>query len=167
MRFLAVIANILQVCIVLVIFSRIGLDFGGWVSLGLFLLLLIALLNQVVIFVYSVNKAVHHPLFEFRRPMAKRKDLRVVYSMAPQPTVIIENHPFNVLDVSENGMRFVIAKEQELKKHIQGRISFLSGQSVMFQGNVIRRQKDEATIAFAHPVAQDVLSKEIRMLQGD
>ena len=167
MRFLAVIANIVQVCIVLAIFTRIGMDFGVWVILGLFILLLIALVNQIVIFAYSVNKAVHHPLIEFRRRPAKRKDLRAVYPVAPQPTVIIEDRPYSVLDIAENGMRFVIPKDQQLKKSIFGRISLLSGQSIMFQGKVVRRQKNETTIVFTQPVAQDVISREIRMLQGD
>ena len=166
MRVLAVIANLAQVGIVLAIFIKLGLSLGGWVILGLFALLIIALLNQVVVFFFAVNKAVYHPLVGPGKEPVKRRDSRVSYTMAPQPTVIIDEHPYSVLDLSENGMRFYIDREEGLKKNFSGRISLLCGQSLPIQGTLIRRQKHEATASFNQPLDREVLVKEGNMLKA-
>ena len=165
MRVLAVIANLAQVGIILAIFIELGLSLGGWVILGLFLLLIIALLNQIVVFFFAVNKAVHQPLVGPGEPV-KRRDYRVTYTMPPQPTVIIEEHPYSVLDLSEKGMRFYIDRQEGLKKSFGGRISLLCGQSLSFQGTLIRRQKYEATAAFTQALDRAVLVKEGNMLKA-
>jgi hypothetical protein len=166
MRVLAVVANLAQVGIVLAIFIELGLRLGGWVILGLFLLLLIALLNQIVVFFFAVNKVVHQPLVGPGKEPVKRRDYRVTYAMAPQPTVIIDEHPYSVLDLSENGMRFYIDCQEGLKKHFGGRISLLCGQSLSFQGTLVRRQKYEAIASFNQALDRSVLVKEGNMLKA-
>lgn len=166
MRVLALIANLAQVGIVLAIFIELGLSLGGWVILGLFLLLIIALLNQIVVFFFAVNKAVHQPLVGPGKESVKRKDYRVTYTMPPQPTVIIDEHPYSVLDLSENGMRFYIDRQEGLKKNFGGRISLLCGHSLPFQGTLIRRQKYEAIASFNQALDRAVLVKEGNMLKA-
>lgn len=166
MRVLAVIANLAQVGIVLTIFIKFGLSLGGWVILGLFALLIIALLNQIVVFFFAVNKAVHQPLVGPGKEPVKRRDFRVTYAMAPQPTVIIDERPYSVLDLSENGMRFNIDSQEFLKKHFSGRISLLCGQSLPFQGALLRRRKHDAAVSFNQALDKALLVKESNMLKA-
>ena len=165
MRVVAVIANLAQVGIVLAIFIRLGLDLGTWIILGLFCLLIIALLNQIVAFFFAVNKPVHHPLVAAANP-AKRKDYRVSYAMAPQPTLIINGHPYSVVDLAENGVRFAMDSQEGLAKQFSGRISLLCGRSLPFTGSLVRRQQDEVAVIFNQPVDRTMLVRESNLIRA-
>lgn len=166
MRRLAVIANLAQLGVVLILFFYFGSNPNSWIGPALFGLLLAALLNLVVLLFYASNKAIHHPLFGAGKEPSKRQDFRVSYSTAPYPTVIINDIPFNVLDLSENGIRFNCDRLDHLPKKLKGRVTLLSGRAISFQGNLIRRTRDQAAIKFALPIDNEFLVKESHLVRS-
>lgn len=166
MRLLAIIANLAQLSVVLLLYFNFREQPGGWVIPSLFGLLIVTLLNLLVLLFYTANRAIHQPLFGPDREAVKRADLRIAYVSAPHPTVIVNDKPYNVLDLSERGIRFNADADESLPKRIKGRITLLSGRSLPFSGTLARRQGDQASVRFTSPIDKQVLLGENCLVQS-
>ena len=101
MRTAAIISNLVQMVIVLAIFVLQGLSFDGWTILGLFILLIIACFNLLVLLFHGF--ADQHLIGKEKPPIVKRQDLRVVYRSHIQPLMDMGKRSFSILDIAESG----------------------------------------------------------------
>jgi len=161
MRVFAIAANLVQMGILLAIFLTKGLALGGMIILALFILLIIALINLLVLLFYAVNTAAHQSLVGGdKAPVAKRQDLRVTYALGPQPMLSLDGQRYAVMDISERGVRFIIERGGRLKKRLRGKITLLNGETLAVRGSLIRREGNEATLALKTLIDYNTLLKE-------
>jgi hypothetical protein len=161
MRAAAVIANLTQMVIVLLVFLLQGFVLGGWTVLALFVLLLIAFLNLLVLLFHSaLADSDQTKLFRDPASIIKRQDLRVTYTARKSPILAIGPRKFKVVDLSEKGIRFAIGRSEQLKKRPSCRLTLLSGPSLTFKAVMIRREGGEAVLQLKHPIAYRTLIEE-------
>ncbi len=162
MRSAAIVANLVQMVIVLVIFILQGLALGGLTVLLLFVLLIIATFNLLILLFLGDSQ--RSPLGGEKPGIVKRQDLRVVYAAAPQPVLTLQHQEFVLLDIAESGARFRIRRNDSIKKRLRGRITLLCGETLHVKATVIRRQGDEAALRFKPPIGYATLLKEKQAL---
>ncbi len=163
MRTAAVIANLTQMVIVLLVFLMQGFVLGGWTVLALFILLLIAFLNLLVLLFHSaLAHSDQTKLFKDQSSIIKRQDLRVTYLAGKSPVLAIGSRKFKVVDLSEKGIRFTIGRSEQLKKRPRCQLTLLSGPSFTIKAVLIRREGGEAVLQFKRPIPYQTLSEEKR-----
>ncbi len=161
MRWLAIAVNLVQIGIILALFLIKGLTLGGSTIMVFFMLLLFALINLIVLLFYTINIAADQPLFGREKPpIVKRQDLRISYAAAAQPLFNTGTHRFPILDLSENGMRISLDRNQRCRKRLRGQIEMLCGKILNVKGALVRREGDEAAFLFRKPVDYKVLLQE-------
>jgi len=158
MRTAAILFNLIQMVIVLAIFVLQGLSFSGWTILGLFLILMIACFNLLVLLFHRFSG--HHIITQDKPAIVKRQDIRVVYGIGPKPDLVAGKQSFTILDIAESGLRIRINRHESIKKRLRCRIDLLCGESLNARAVVVRRQADEAALQFRHPLGYAVLLKE-------
>ncbi len=158
MRIVAIISNLVQMVIVLAIFVLHGLSFEGWTILGLFILLIIACFNLLVLLFHGLSE--QNLIGNEKPPIVKRQDLRVVYHTGVHPLLDVGEQSFSILDIAESGLRIRIDRHERIKKRVRARIELLCGESLNVRAIVVRRQADEAAMCFKHPLGYAVLLKE-------
>jgi hypothetical protein len=165
MRIAAVVANLAQMAIILLVFLLKGVALGGWTIFALFLLLLIAFFNLLVLLFHS---ALAHKGPARRGPekaaIIKRQDLRIAYVSQSCPTLMFGNRRFSLSDLSENGMRILIGRHEPLKKRIRGHVALLCGETVAVNATLLRREGDSAALVLKKPIDYAMLLKEKQAL---
>jgi hypothetical protein len=157
-------ANLIQMIIVLAIFLWQGLTLGGFTILALFVLLIIASFNLLVLlFPDSVDRGA---IVDEKKSIIKRQDLRVSYSAGAQPALIIGKQRYDVLDVAESGVRILIRRHERLKRKTKCHIELLCGEVLNVKTQLVRRNGDEAALAFRPPIEYRVLLKEKQAAAG-
>ena len=161
MRTAAVIANLTQMVIVLLVFLLQGFVLGNWTVFALFILLLISFLNLLVLLFHSALAGSDQTkLFKDPATIIKRQDLRVTYAARKSPLLVIGRRKFKVVDLSETGIRFAIGRSEQLKKRSRCQLTLLSGSSLTFKAVLIRREGGEAVLKFKKPIAYQTLIEE-------
>ena len=161
MRTAAVIANLTQMVIVLLVFLMQGFVLGSWTVLALFILLLISFLNLLVLLFHSALAGSDQTkLFKDPAAIIKRQDMRVTYAAGKSPILAIGQRKFKVVDLSETGIRFAIGRSEQLKKRSRCQLTLLSGPSLTFKAVLIRREGGEAVLKFKQPIAYQTLIEE-------
>lgn len=167
MRITAIIANLAQMGIILTVFIIQGITLSGYTIMVYFLLLLFAFINLLVLLYYTTNVATNTPLFGGEKPgIIKRRDVRVLYRIGPQPTLIVGDKKIPILDLAENGARFILPRNLRLKKRVRAEIVLLCGKTIKVKGHMARREGNEVTLVFKTPLSQDTLLLERRMIQS-
>ena len=148
----------MQMVIVLAIFVLQGLSFSGWTIFGLFIILMIACFNLLVLLFHGLPD---QNLLQREKPtIVKRQDLRVVYGTGRKPELKIGRQSFSLLDLSESGLRISINRHEHLKKRVRVGIDLLCGETIHARAIVVRRQADEAALQFRRPLGYVLLLKE-------
>lgn len=164
MRITAIMANLIQMVIVLSIFLWQGLTLGGFTILALFVLLIIASFNLLVLlFPDSMDRGA---IVDEKKSIIKRRDLRVSYSIGAQPALTIGKQRYDVLDVAESGIRILIGRHERLKRKAKCHIELLCGEVLNVKTQLVRRNGDEAALAFRPPIEYRVLLKEKQAAAG-
>jgi hypothetical protein len=158
MRAAGIIFNLVQMVIVLAIFVLQGLTFGGWTILGLFILLIIACFNLLVLLFHGLSD--QNLIGGEKSLLVKRQDLRVAYRSGVQSVFAIGKQSFSVLDIAESGVRFSINRHEHIKKRFRARIELVCGETLNVKAIVVRRQADESAVRFKQPLGYAVLLKE-------
>ncbi len=164
MRIAAIVANLFQMVIVLTIFFWQGLSLGGSTVLALFVLLIIASYNLLVI-LFSDSMGRNTILAE-KKTIIKRQDLRISYADGAQPVLTIGSQRYDVLDIAESGIRILIGRHERLKKRAKCRIDLICGEVLNTKTQLVRRYGDEAALAFHPPIEYRVLLKEKQAAGG-
>lgn len=164
MRIAAIMANLLQMVIVLSIFLWQGISLGGLTILALFVLLIIASFNLLVL-LFPANME-RDTIVDEKKAIIKRQDLRVSYSVGAQPALIIGKQRYDVLDIAESGIRILIGRHERLKKRAKCHIDLLCGEVLNIKTILVRRKGDEAALVFKPPVEYRILLKEKQASAG-
>lgn len=95
-----------------------------------------------------------------------REDYRVAYPTAPRPRLEVHDHPFDVLDVSQHGIRFRLgdAAPPEAGNELQGVIRFRRGEAVTVRGVVLRVDAGEVAVHLEEGVPLRIIREEQRVL---
>lgn len=161
MRTAAIAANLLQMLIVLTIFLIQGISLGGVTVFFLFVLLVIACFNLlVVLFPRDADQGVKGHKSGEKKPLVKRHDLRVSYVSDPRPVLAVGGKKHKILDIAEGGIRIHIGRDEQLKKRFKGHLEMLCGETLNIKVQLIRREGDEAALEFKPPIEYSVLLKE-------
>ena len=161
MRVITVVANLAQMAIVLSIFLLKGPALGGWTVFALFVLLMIAFVNLLMLLFHStLSHKVPGKGTKEKAAIIKRQDLRVAYLSEPYPALTVGKRKFSVSDLSENGLRIRIGRHEQLKKRFRGHLDLLCDASLAVKAVLIRRQGDQAALALKEPLDYAVLLKE-------
>ena len=161
MRAAAIVANLIQMMIILALFLIHGIALGGWTIFALFLLLLVAFVNLLVLLFHSALSATDQSAYRNEKGgLVKRQDLRVRYLGDAQPELAVDDRCFSVLDLSENGVRIKIDRHEPLKRRFRGRLTLLSRKILTLRVTRVRRQGDEAALLIAESIDWDLLSTE-------
>ena len=158
MRAAAIIVNLVQMVIVLAIFVLQGLTFGGWTILGLFVLLVIACFNLLVLLFHGFSD--QHVVSKASPTIVKRRDFRVVYRPDARPEMIFGTRSVSILDIAESGLRVKIGRHGKIRKRVRARIDLLCGETLHVRASVIRKQGDEVAMRFKNALEYTVLLKE-------
>lgn len=164
MRVTAILANLIQMVIVLAIFLWQGISLGGLTILALFVLLIIASFNLLVLlFPTSMNRK---SIVEDKKAIIKRQDLRVSYAAGFQPALTIDKQRYEVLDIAESGIRILVGRHERLKKRAKCHINLLCGEVLNIKTILVRRNGDEAALVFNPPIEYRILLKEKQAAAG-
>jgi hypothetical protein len=158
MRITAIVANLVQMVIVLAIFFGQGIFLGGLTIFALFVLLIITSFNLLVLlFPPHINRVA---IVKEKNPIVKRNDLRVSYITGAHPTLNIGKQRYDVIDIAECGIRIVIGRHERLKKRSKCQLGLLCGEDLNIKAVLIRRKGDEAALEITPPIEYRVLLKE-------
>ena len=164
MRAAAMAANLVQMVIVLFVFVLQGIAMDGLTILALFILFIIACFNLLVL-LFTGEKD-QGPMADDKKTIIKRLDYRVGYTSGIQPKLVIGDQRYNLIDISEGGARIAVGRHERLKKRSRCRVNLLSGEKLKAKVVVIRREGNEAALAFQSPVAYRILLKEKQIVAG-
>ncbi|MBK8005330.1 MAG: PilZ domain-containing protein [Gemmatimonadetes bacterium] len=96
-----------------------------------------------------------------------REYYRVAYPTDLRPRLDVQSHFFDVIDVSEKGMRFALGKTADaprLGDEVAGLIRFRRGEEVEVRGMVIRLDGREVAVRLEDGIPLRVIMEEQRFL---
>ena len=95
----------------------------------------------------------------------RRKYPKIEYLNAERPSLKIGKHKFEVLDISQRGLKFLNDKEVNLSEHISGKLTFLCGESIDIEGSLIWEQDDDFGLYLKNLIPSDMIQKEKLYIQ--
>jgi hypothetical protein len=95
----------------------------------------------------------------------RRKDSRTEYLNIERPRLKIGKHKFEVLDISQRGLKFLNDKEVNLSEYISGKLTFLCGESIDIEGSLIWEQDDDFGLYLKNHIPSDIIQKEELYIQ--
>ncbi|BBO78789.1 hypothetical protein DSCW_62060 [Desulfosarcina widdelii] len=165
MNIAALVANVIQLLIILAVFFIRGLDLGPLVIFLLFLLMPIPFINFLALFFSK------RPILASRAEdvdgsngLVKREAVRVLYEEDRCPVLTVGDTAYTVRDLSEGGVRIRAGAEMPFKKKFNGDIRLLSGDHIRFKATVARREEGEVVFKFTEPVGTAILMEEKKAL---
>ena len=95
----------------------------------------------------------------------RRRDSRTEYLNTERPILKIGKHKFEVLDISQIGLKFLNDKEVNLSEYISGNLTFLCGESIDIEGSLIWGQDDDFGLYLKNHIPSDMIQKEELYIQ--
>lgn len=100
----------------------------------------------------------------------KRAHFRLQYPVASRPKITLRNETLEIIDISEMGVRFGVAKASSwrgLTEVMQATITFTDGEKVAVLGKVLRVTADQVVLQLTRgiPYAK-IMSEQRRILQS-
>ncbi len=96
----------------------------------------------------------------------EREHYRVAYPATLRPRLLVQGHTFDVVDISERGIRFRLAKADEPAPgfEVQGAVRFRRGETITIRGIVLRVVQGEVAAMLEEGVPLRVILDEQRYL---
>jgi hypothetical protein len=164
MKSFAIFANIIQLLIILYLFVVQGLTMGLMVIFALFLFMIIPFINFLALLFADHPKDPSRPnrqkSSKGRRKLVKRQALRVVYPVERKAVLRIKDKPYEVVDVSEGGLRFLLGQEEVTRRKVTGQLSLLQGEILEVKGQLEKRQGRQAALLLKELIPYFTLSRE-------
>lgn len=167
MNIAALVANVLQLIIILAVFFIRGLDLGSLVIFLLFLLMPIPFINFLALFFSKRPISASSVDDADGNGLVKREAVRVLYEEDRCPVLTVGNTTYTVRDLSEGGVRIRAGAEMPFKKKFNGNIRLLSGDQIRFKATVARREEGEVVFKFTEPVGTAILMEEKKALAAN
>ncbi len=74
-------------------------------------------------------------------PPEKRRNFRIVYpTTSIRPTLKIRKHTFEIVDISEKGIKFIADKKVKFGRWVTGEVTFYDAQTVNIEGKIAWQQ---------------------------
>ncbi len=90
----------------------------------------------------------------------KRSYFRILYKPTKRPKLSVDKNEFEIADISEGGIRFIHEGEADLGKQIRGTATFLIGESVDIEGDVVWSQDGEIGLLLKFFIPSATMEKE-------
>lgn len=90
----------------------------------------------------------------------KRTYIRIAYKPENRPRLKIGEDDLDVVDISESGIRCVNNKKIKLDKRIRGTMTFLCGESVAIDGDIVWEKNGEFGLLLKYLIPSDGMEKE-------
>ena len=90
----------------------------------------------------------------------RRKYLRIKYLNVEKPKLKIGKHKFEVLDISQRGLKFLNDKEITLSEYISGKLTFLYGESIAIEGSLAWEQDDDFGLYLKNLITSTMINME-------
>ena len=90
----------------------------------------------------------------------KRTYIRIGYRTENRPKLKIGENDFDVVDISESGIRIVNHKKGKLGKRLHGTITLLCGESVAIDGDMVWEKNDEFGLLLKRLIPPEDMEKE-------
>jgi hypothetical protein len=164
MNIAALVANVLQLLIILAVFFIRGLDLGPLVIFLLFLLMPIPFINFLALFFSKRPISASSADDADGNGLIKREAVRILYEEDRCPVLTVGDTAYTVRDLSEGGVRIRAGAEMPFKKKFNGGIRLLSGDRIRFKATVARREEGEVVFKFTEPVGTAILMEEKKAL---
>ncbi|BBO82004.1 hypothetical protein DSCO28_25700 [Desulfosarcina ovata subsp. sediminis] len=164
MKITAIIANIIQLAIILFIFFIRGPELGSLVIFLLFLLLAVPFINILTLLIDK--RAILPTLSAKADGIVKREAVRIHYTGTHYALLTIDGITFTVRDLSEGGVRLNASSATTFKRKTTGEIRLLCGKNIRFKATVLRREEGAVVLRLSQPIGTATLVEEKRALAG-
>jgi hypothetical protein len=96
----------------------------------------------------------------------EREHYRVAYPTSLRPKLLVQGHTFDVVDISERGIRFRLDKAEAPAPgfEVQGAVRFRRGETITVRGVVLRVIQGEVAAKLEEGVPLRVIMEEQRYL---
>ncbi len=94
----------------------------------------------------------------------KRSHYRVVYSPNRRPWLVINGYAFEVADISQKGLRFLDHKDVVLSRKIEGKATFMDGDSIDIIGNIEWKKAEQTSLILSNTIPHSFIKKELSQL---
>ncbi len=95
----------------------------------------------------------------------RRKDPRTEYSNIEGARLKIGEHEFEVLDISQIGLKSLNNEEANLSRYFRGKLTFLCGESMDIEGSLVWEQDNDFGLYLKNPIPSDIIQKEELYIQ--
>jgi hypothetical protein len=99
----------------------------------------------------------------------RRNYIRIVYTGDSRAALTLAGRRFDVIDISEGGIRFANPDSVRLQGRVSGRLSLLSGKSIDIEGRIEWVQDKQVGIFLRHRIPSELIQAERRhtIIKGD
>jgi len=94
----------------------------------------------------------------------KRSYYRVVYSPNRRPWLVINDCAFEVTDISQKGLRFLNHKDVVFGGTIEGKATFIDGDSIDIIGNIEWKKAEQTSLFLSNTIPHSFIKKELAQL---
>jgi len=98
----------------------------------------------------------------FESSTNRRAYIRLVYSPGRRPALLTAGARFEIIDISESGIRFHNPAHLPLPRSFQARVTLLGGAAIDIAADVQWRENEEVGISLAEPIPASVIRAEQR-----
>ncbi|KPK36756.1 MAG: hypothetical protein AMK70_01165 [Nitrospira bacterium SG8_35_1] len=97
----------------------------------------------------------------------KREHYRIRYPLSFRPVLKFAGKKFEVIDISESGIKFYCENTEDLKagQEVQGTVTFNDGKSLILKGNILRIYKRTAIVWLSAYIPFRLIIREQRYLK--
>jgi hypothetical protein len=164
MNIVALVANVIQLLIILAVFFIRGLELGPLVIFLLFLLMPVPFINFLALFFSNRPGTVSSTDDAADNGIIKREAVRVLYGEDRCPVLTVGSTAYAVRDLSEGGVRILAGTQMPFRKKVTGDIRLLSGETIPFKARVVRQEEGEVAFKFTAPIGTAILMEEKKAL---
>jgi len=178
-RVIGIVSALLILIIVISTRDKFGVDVSKMASYYYFALTSMSIMVFMVLgvsIVYRLMKSEEDTEIEETDQEINRRDFfRIVYEPSERPSLKIKNSDFHfekernfeILDISEQGVRFSIEGKGRIEDTIEGELIFPSGRLLKIEGDVVRKKEGEMVLLLTTPISYEFIVREQRRIITD
>jgi len=96
----------------------------------------------------------------------RREYFRILYAKMEKPVLAVGPHTFEILDLSNAGIRFINNQNVKLPEYITGELTFLSGETVHVAGILKWERSNMYGLYMQDRIPDDIIIRELENVKG-